>query len=378
MLREPLLPSTGGQESNTRATSDSAVSHEYRARVNLTIPRGAATASGSPPNRRASVDSANVTISEGSDLCAEADSRKRRISFGNERLEAGGAGRRGRWGSGGPGGGEGLRSPRSPGLSKQEVLGAFDAAEAEGEAEADLSAHLQTDFQTVLNTVDKSFRWGRSALHGLCSHAGRLDEPCEFAPPFTPSLHLELTFESTQKSAGRAFSLSPSARPSSPTTARLLCRPSKHITSLPPPLPPPPSTTVMVAVLFEFWGALGMCLIIVMVAVLFDFWGALGMCLIIVWPPLLSHVCPTHSLPSVRHVCVRQVMVAVLFEFWGALGMCLIIVWQSALIFLPPLPTLCLPSFATSAADASAPSAAPLCLFPRYSLELSFLRGTPG
>ncbi|CAI5515083.1 unnamed protein product [Closterium sp. Naga37s-1] len=137
-------------------------------------------------------------------------------------------------------------------------------------------------------------------------------------------------------------------------------------------LPPPPSkfTTVMVAVLFEFWGALaqhvfdtcppsplppshpcalfamsrsgdGGGAIRVMVAVLFEFWGALGMCLIIV-------------------------MVAVIFEFWGALGMCLIIVWQSALIFLPPLPTLCLPSFATSAADASAPSAAPLCLLPRH------------
>ncbi|CAI5474758.1 unnamed protein product [Closterium sp. Yama58-4] len=235
MLREPLLPSTGGQESSTHATSDSRSTREFRARVNLTIPSSAAGASGPPPNRRASVDSANVTISEGSDLCAEADPRSRRRSSGSERGEAGGAGRRGRWGSGGAGGGEGVRSPRSPGLSKQEVLKAFDAAEAEGESEADLSAHLQTDFQTVLNTIN-----------------------------------------------------------------------------------------LFVGAVLE---------------------------------------CAWHVYPSVP--CVRQVMVAVLFEFWGALGMCLIIVWQSALIFLPPLPKLCLPSFVTSPAAASALSAAPLCLLPR-------------
>ncbi|CAI5972794.1 unnamed protein product [Closterium sp. NIES-65] len=277
MLREPLLPSTGGQESNTRATSDSAVCHEYRARVNLTIPRGAAIASGPPPNRRASVDSANVTISEGSDLCAEADSRKRRISFGNERGEAGGSGRRGRWGSGGPGGGEGVRSPRSPGLSKQEVLGAFDAAEAEGEAEADLGAHLQTDFQTVLNTVGLLSMGYAVMLGGWMSL-------------------LVLALCTT------LFC----------TTARLLCHAFDAL---------PPSTLQSYPALARF----------------------------------------AFGLPG-----EWAVMVAVLFEFWGALGMCLIIVWQSALIFLPPLPTLCLPSFATSAADASAPSAAPLCLLPRH------------
>ncbi|CAI7822907.1 unnamed protein product [Closterium sp. NIES-53] len=575
MLREPLLPSTGGRESNTRVTSDSAESHEFRARVNLTIPRGAATANGPPPNRRASVDSANVTISEGSDLCAEADPRSRRISFGNERGEAGGSGRRGRWGSGGAGGGEGLRSPRSPGLSKQEVLGAFDAAEAEEEEEADLSAHLQTDFQTVLNTVGAHPSQPRSpspALHPslsstpspplslLPSLSSPRSPPLALLPSlssprspplalvplcFEPSmlpdtlqsfLPLPLRFPQLTTTRSRLLhhpllhhgspalpcfklhallphpflplsppsspssdyhsSLSPSARPSSPpllvcsavrlityplshpfrpllppqmvlafcttlfcTAARLLCPASSHmpsrLTRLPPsPQPPPlPLTTtghetgsatrkwavsemggwavsemggnglwhvhfpvpspdvllpvpplapsvrcarqVMVAVLFESWGVLSTCappipLLFpmcclspslprapshvlclacphqVMVAVLFEFWGALGMYLIIVWPPLLSHVCPTHSLPCVRHVCVHQVMVAVLFEFWGALGMCLIIVWQSALIFLPPLPTLCIPSFATSAAAASAPSAAPLCLLPRH------------
>ncbi|CAI5458106.1 unnamed protein product [Closterium sp. Yama58-4] len=78
------------------------------------------------------------------------------------------------------------------------------------------------------------------------------------------------------------------------------------------------------------------------------------------------------------------VMVAVLFEFWGALGMCLIIVWQSALIFLPPLPTLCLPSFTTAPAASSAASsaasavasvssAAPLCLLPRHLVIMASL-----
>ncbi|CAI5995097.1 unnamed protein product [Closterium sp. NIES-65] len=529
MLREPLLPSTGGQESNTRATSDSAVSHEYRARVNLTIPRGAATASGPPPNRRASVDSANVTISEGSDLCAEADSRKRRISFGNERGEAGGSGRRGRWGSGGPGGGEGVRSPRSPGLSKQEVLGAFDAAEAEGEAEADLGAHLQTDFQTVLNTINLFvgaglLSMGYAVMLGgwmsllfplstqlllatlfcttlfcttlfcttarlLCPASSHFTCPLLlpaflllpplFRPPIAPQLVLALCttlFCTTARLLCRAFdALPPSTLQSYPALARfafglpgewavsvtsvaldfgfcvvhspapcilllpafscslhspapcilllpafscslhspapcilllpafscslhspapcilllpafscslhspapcILLLPafscSLHSTPSHPALPPstlpshpalPPSTlpsypalarfafgppgewAVMVAVLFEFWGALAQH---VMVAVLFEFWGALGM------------VSSSPSSPN------KMVMVAVLFEFWGALGMCLIIVWQSALIFLPPLPTLCLPSFATSAADASAPSAAALCLLPRH------------
>ncbi|CAI7882872.1 unnamed protein product [Closterium sp. NIES-54] len=278
MLREPLLPSTGGRESNTRVTSDSAESHEFRARVNLTIPRGAATANGPPPNRRASVDSANVTISEGSDLCAEADPRSRRISFGNERGEAGGSGRRGRWGSGGAGGGEGLRSPRSPGLSKQEVLGAFDAAEAEEEEEADLSAHLQTDFQTVLNTVGGLLSMGYAVMLG------------GWMSLFVLALCTTLFC----------------------TTARLLCRAFDAL---------PPTTLPSYPALARF---------------------AFG--------------------PPGEWV----VMVAVLFEFWGALGMCLIIVWQSALIFLPPLPTLCIPSFATSAAAASAPSAAPLCLLPRH------------
>ncbi|CAI6004219.1 unnamed protein product [Closterium sp. NIES-64] len=559
MLREPLLPSTGGQESNTRATSDSAVSHEYRARVNLTIPRGAATASGPPPNRRASVDSANVTISEGSDLCAEADSRKRRISFGNERGEAGGSGRRGRWGSGGPGGGEGVRSPRSPGLSKQEVLGAFDAAEAEGEAEADLGAHLQTDFQTVLNTVGL-LSMGYAVMLGgwmsllfplstqlllatlfcttlfcttlfcttarlLCPASSHFTCPLLlpaflllpplFRPPIAPQLVLALCttlFCTTARLLCRAFdALPPSTLQSYPALARFafglpgewavsvtsvaldfgfcvvhspapcilllpafscslhspapcilllpafscslhspapcilllpafscslhspapcilllpafscsLHSPAPCILLLPafscslhspapcirlpptppsrpPPCPPtPPSRPppcpptpplhglpsvprengrdgggVMVAVLFEFWGALAQHVFDtcppspllslhpthvlcspypdqVMVAVLFEFWGALGM------------VSSSPSSPN------KMVMVAVLFEFWGALGMCLIIVWQSALIFLPPLPTLCLPSFATSAADASAPSAAALCLLPRH------------
>ncbi|CAI5513865.1 unnamed protein product [Closterium sp. Naga37s-1] len=446
MLREPLLPSTGGQESNTRATSDSAESHEYRARVNLTIPRGAATASGPPPNRRASVDSANVTISEGSDLCAEADSRKRRISFGNERGEAGGSGRRGRWGSGGAGGGEGVRSPRSPGLSKQEVLGAFDAAEATGEAEADLSAHLQTDFQTVLNTVGahpslysprsppcallpalsslpflRSLSTPRSP-HSLSSSRSPPLVPLlswflpsarpSSAPrltlqfvlslflhfpgptPFSPNLHsCSCSPSALPSSAPRLacsallliiYPLSHPFRPLLPpqlvlalcatlfcTTARLLCRAFDAL---------PPSTLPSYPALARFafgppgeWVVSVMAVIPaffvmgdrgkrreVMVAVLFEFWRALGMFFtraLTFYPP---------SLPCVWHVCARQVMVAVLFEFWGALGMCLIIVWQSALIFLPPLPTICLPSFATSAAAASAPSAAPLCLLPRH------------
>ncbi|CAI5957170.1 unnamed protein product [Closterium sp. NIES-64] len=177
----------------------------------------------------------------------------------------------------GPGGGEGVRSPRSPGLSKQEVLGAFDAAEAEGEAEADLGAHLQTDFQTVLNTVGLLSMGYAVMLGGWMSL-------------------LVLALCTT------LFC----------TTARLLCHAFDAL---------PPSTLQSYPALARF----------------------------------------AFGLPG-----EWAVMVAVLFEFWGALGMCLIIVWQSALIFLPPLPTLCLPSFATSAADASAPSAAPLCLLPRH------------
>ncbi|GJP33335.1 hypothetical protein CLOM_g17879 [Closterium sp. NIES-68] len=303
MFREPLLPRTRDQEPRTNrapnqqsaaplpggepapATSAATGADPHgrpELRVKLTISGSAAATSGA----RASVDSANVAISEESCLCAGADPPSRRRSSGRERGEQEGAGRRGRWGSGG-GGGEGLRSPRSPGLSKQQVLVGFDAGKAEGEVEAEVSAHLQTDFQTVLNTINLFVGAGLLSMGYAVMLGGWL------------SL-LVLALCTT------LFC----------TTARLLCR---AFDALPPStLPSYPSLA-----LFAF--------------------GPPGE-----W----------------------VVMLAVLFEFWGALGMCLIIVWQSALIFLPSLPTLCLPLFHASS---SATASAPLCLYPRHLVMVGSL-----